>query len=96
MKAYKDWILEKALPFWSDAGFDARHQAFANVSTGTAVPFRCRTARWFRLGKSMSSRTRPTLAGLPRGALGRSRYGIARARLLHAVGQTGQFRSFDR
>ena len=28
MRAYKNWIVEKALPFWSDAGFDARHARF--------------------------------------------------------------------
>jgi mannose-6-phosphate isomerase len=28
MKAYKDWIVAKALPFWAEAGFDARHARF--------------------------------------------------------------------
>jgi mannose/cellobiose epimerase-like protein (N-acyl-D-glucosamine 2-epimerase family) len=40
MKAYKNWIVEKALPFWSDAGFDAGHQRFRERLDwqGQAVP----------------------------------------------------------
>jgi hypothetical protein len=28
VKVYKNWIVEKALPFWSSAGFDARPARF--------------------------------------------------------------------
>lgn len=28
LKAYRTWIVEKALPFWADAGFDAQHGRF--------------------------------------------------------------------